>query len=310
MQVTDWLFTDNSIEQFYSPVLADYSDPFEDKTKISYGVWQVERAPTTGRLHLQGLVIFTRTVRLSAVQRVLPHAHWLQRRGPRSVAIAYCRKENSREAGPYEFGELTPSEQGKRSDLSMVQEKLDGGAKMSLIATEHFGSYCRYRQSFAAYKTLKCDVSRSSKSYVTVCWGPTGTGKTTWVQKQAGLGSYWCQKSSDGSYKWFDGYEGQADVIFDEFSSGISHKSLLNLLDFSPATVEIKGGSVNWAPERIWITSNKSPTEWYTDHKLDHAALFRRLDQVLFFSAIDEYTLDIDEAFQDGDRGRHFQLRD
>lgn len=73
---------------------------------IRYVCWQLERAPDTGRLHLQGYVEFFKPQRLRAAQQALraPTAHLEKRRGTRDQARDYCRKEESRVQGPWEAG--------------------------------------------------------------------------------------------------------------------------------------------------------------------------------------------------------------
>lgn len=75
-----------------------------DKEIIKYGIWQQERCPTTGRLHLQGYFEFSKPMRMSAVKRAIGDAaaHVEPRNGSREEARDYCRKEESRVAGPWE----------------------------------------------------------------------------------------------------------------------------------------------------------------------------------------------------------------
>ena len=41
----------------------------------------------------------------------------------------------------------------------------------------------------------------------------------------------------------------------------------VRLLDRYPCQVETKGGSVNFAPKKIIILSNKAPEDWYGKNK-------------------------------------------
>ena len=67
-----------------------------------------------------------------------------------------------------------------------------------------------------------------------------------------------------GSYRWFDGYDAHRFVIFDDFrDSQCEFSFLLRLLDRYPLRVEIKGGTRQWKPHTIVITSPMPPEETY-----------------------------------------------
>jgi len=107
-----------------------------------------------------------------------------------------------------------------------------------------------------------------------VFWGTTGTGKSRTAWEEAGLDAY----AKDPRTKWWCGYRGEKHVIFDEFRGSIDIAHLLRWLDRYPVRVEVKGGTYPLFAERIWITSNIHPRQWYPD--LDSAtldALLRRL---------------------------------
>lgn len=83
--------------------------------------------------------------------------------------------------------------------------------------------------------------------------------------------------------KFWDGYRGQTNVVIDEFRGVVNISHLLRWLDRYPVIVEVKGSSTVLCAEKIWITSNLHPREWYPD--LDQAtmeALLRRLTIVHF----------------------------
>jgi len=101
-------------------------------------------------------------------------------------------------------------------------------------------------------------------------------------------------RSSCGSLKWFDGYDGQDHVLFDDFrASWCTFSHLLNLLDKYPVNVEIKGGFRMFKPKIIWITSATHPRSTYTldnskDKDGDIAQLIRRIDCIRKFGDDDE----------------------
>lgn len=109
-----------------------------------------------------------------------------------------------------------------------------------------------------------------------VYWGRTGAGKTRSVYDNLpSLDSLFVYAGSG----WFDGYDGQPIVLFDDFGGHefkISY--LLKLLDRYPIRVPVKGGFVHWAPQEIYITSNIDPHNWYSNANPEHVrALLRRI---------------------------------
>ena len=53
---------------------------------------------------------------------------------------------------------------------------------------------------------------------------------------------------------------------------------MLRLLDRYPCQVETKGGSINFAPKKIIILSNKAPEDWYDKNKCAWEPLERRIE--------------------------------
>lgn len=209
----------------------------------------------SGTPHLQGYLECTRRVRVSQLKKIpgLQRAHFEPRRGTYEEAADYCRKDDPQ---PYESGEPSGTTQGKRTDLEEVKEKIDNGASTLTIAQEHFGSFCRYRKSFAEYRRLITPVD-TREVEVHIIWGKPGTGKTRIVW-DCFKDDLWI--NCDPSLAWFDGYQGQSVVLLDDYRGGCAKEEfLLRLLDRYPFQVQIKGGWVPWIPTKIFITSNIAP---------------------------------------------------
>lgn len=245
---------------------------FETKHLVRYASWQKEQA-ASGTPHLQGYIELHRPQRFSYFQDILPGAHFEQARGSPQQARDYTRKEDTRSDGPWEYGTFSTT-QGSRTDLEEIKRKLDRGETELQIAEEHFGSWIRYRNSFAIYRSLK-QQKRTTKTLVTVLYGPPGTGKTFYAHSKGPL-----YMVTSKSYPWFDGYDGTSNVLFDDFYGWVPFHHLLTLLDAYPTQVQVKGGFVNWAPKEVFITSNRPPNEWYKDENLDQTALTRRIENI------------------------------
>jgi len=114
---------------------------------------------------------------------------------------------------------------------------------------------------------------RSEKTQVSLHWGPPGVGKSSHLQKILPSNTYW----KDASTKWFDGYEFQEHVVFDEFNGGwFPYSTVKRLFDFSPMRVEVKGGSVVFNSKFIHLTTNEDPESWYPNYP--YMELHRRIE--------------------------------
>jgi len=112
-----------------------------------------------------------------------------------------------------------------------------------------------------------------------VFWGTTGTGKSRRAWSEAGESAY----PKNPTSKFWDGYQGQENVVVDEFRGDISISHMLRWTDRYPCIVEIKGASVVLKAKTIWITSNIHPREWYPSlDSSTYEALERRLQIVEF----------------------------
>lgn len=215
----------------------------------------------TGIPHLQGYLEFSGKTSLRQCKRLpgMVRAHFERRMGSQTQAVTYCQKEGQYE----EFG--AKKEQGRRTDLDDICDKLRGRKRLREIAEEHGSSWIRYSRGIrdldftlrAAEATTKDRPIDSS-----VYWGDSDTGKTRSVYSEFGYEDVFkLDRSSTGV--WFDGYEGQDTLLIDDFYGWIPFSMLLNILDRYPLRVPIKGGST-WAMwKRVIITSNSCPDRWY-----------------------------------------------
>lgn len=239
-----------------------------------------EEIGDSGTNHFQGYIEFTRTVRRRFVKKALgcPGAHVEPRRGTQLEAIAYCHKSDSHVDGPYIFG--TPAVgQGTRTDLVRLKADLDSGMDMREIADRHFASFLRFDRSIQLYKSLKDPEPDRQRLIVSLYYGPTGTGKSlscrlTWPD------AYW-RSSTTGSF--WGTYTNQRVLVLDDFYGWLPFHELLRILDPYPLEVSVKGYTRKACFDRVILTSNRLPNEWYKDPRLDLAALVRRIHKFLLF---------------------------
>lgn len=245
-----------------------------EKGVCQYLVGQLEEAPSTGGTHIQGFVSFTQKRRLTWIKKnVDSEAHFEPAQGSAEQNRKYCTKEDSRKAGPWEFGELV--QQGRTKGLDKAIELIKARATDTQVAESLPAVYVRhYRGLQELRRALK--ITAEQRTWLPELWvifGPSGSGKSRWA-REAFPDAFW---KSAGT-PWWDGYWGQETVVLDDFTGRFMPLTdFQHLLDGNPMQVEIKGGSVPMLARRIIITSNWRPDEWYSD-KVDPArSVLRRV---------------------------------
>lgn len=224
-----------------------------------------------GYRHWQVLVVFNETVRLRMCKSVfVPTAHCEL---SRSVAAdAYVWKDDTAIDGTrFELGEK-PHRRNSKTDWQLVWDRAVEG---DILAIEPSVRIQHYR----TLRTIRADYAAPTafERKVVVYYGPTGTGKSRRAWDEAS----WTAYPKDPRSKFWDGYRDQANVVIDEFRGGIDISHLLRWFDRYPVIVDIKGSAVCLVAQKIWITSNLHPKDWYPDlDYVTYLALERRLEIV------------------------------
>lgn len=257
---------------------------------VRYAVFQLETGEN-GTDHFQGYIEFAKVRKLGGLKKLLPLAHWEARKGTRDQARDYCMKKDTQKSPPVELGDFSKGGQGARADLVSAMSLVKQGKTDLQIAESVPSVWLRYSRGLREYKRL-CTPPRTSKSWTRVFYGPTGTGKSRKAFEEY-PDAYFKPRS-----EWWDGYEGQATVILDDYTGWLPYSFLLNLLDRYPLLVPFKGGYSQMVATTIIITTNFRPEEWYSD-KVRHpnAPLLRRIDEIVEFKEgtahVDRLDLDV-----------------
>ncbi len=280
-RVRHWLFTLNNPKRTHTQLLRKFKKLGK---KLRYIVFQKEKG-ADGTEHYQGYVEFHVPYRFTQVKLLMDRAHWEPRRGTRDQARDYCMKADTREVGPWEFGEWNSKGQGHRTDLEEVAKYCNGKTALA-VYNLYPGTFMKYTRGIEKI-TFMTRPRRTEAPIVELYYGPTGTGKTRKCYEDNPLDSMY-RKAPQTT--WFDGYMGQDVLLLDDFSGASSKFTLsylLQLLDRYPIDVEVKGSYHPLLATRIIITTNNHPRKWYryADREEQYKALARRIDQVLWFKA-------------------------
>jgi hypothetical protein len=211
-------------------------------------------------------------------------------RGTIEQAVEYCSKEETRDPnagfGFIETGTrpVCAGTAGGRSDLAVVVEAIKAKVPLRDIVDNFTEQYIHYNRGIERAIGI-LGSNRQHKTEVFWYYGSTGSGKTR-AASDACPAAYWKNPVN----KWWDGYQGHADVIIDDYRCDFStFTTLLRLFDRYPMQVEAKGSSLEFVAKRIFVTCPKSPSDmWQNRSDEDMAQLTRRITEVKHFAVLAE----------------------
>lgn len=260
--------------------------------RIRFATAQLERCPTSGRIHLQGYCEMQRQTALRVIRDdifQIPAWNVEDRLGTAAEAAAYCRKEDTRvpqdeEHGGWCFdcGEISNqgrAGQQRRTVADAVATKIQEGSTPNEIEESHPGFFMMNAQRVNDY-FIKGQGKRHlepSRTNVYIYYGASGMGKTTSANMTFPEAHHQLPETKGGRWWWPD-YRGQEVVIIDEFRQKLPYQTMLKLLDIHPMTIEYKGGNCQMVSKKIIITTIQHPSKWYPGVK-DKTELERRIKE-------------------------------
>jgi len=228
---------------------------------------QLELA-ASGFLHWQIIIGFCKKASLRVVRSVFGPSHAELTRSVKAEDYVW-KEETVVEGTRFELGRK-PHKQNSIVDWDKIWDDAKGGDLLSIPAGVRFRSYSTIRRIASDFAK---PVGMLRTCYV--FWGRTATGKSMRAWEEAGMDAF----AKDPRTKWWDGYSSEKNVVIDEFRGSIDVSHLLRWLDRYPVRVEIKGCSLPFCAEKIWITSNVDPRLWYCELDVETLnALLRRLN--------------------------------
>lgn len=266
--------------------------------RCHYVIAGLEQCPSTGKWHYHIYMEFDRPWAFTRLKAYLPFAvnDIEPRFGSVKEMVAYVKKEGHW----WEKGEC--SEQGHRTDLDELYDEIRRGASLAEIVGHHVGAYVRYHKGIEKLMDVvrrEQDREAERVDVETIVYvGKSGTGK-----------SHRCFNDPDyreSGYKFptqapgkvfFDGYDGQRCMWFDEFGGTTLPFSLfLRIVDKWDNRVETKGGSVLISGLRkVLISTTTYPAKWWANcpkYLEDPRQLWRRLTRVYYIPHVSGYYCD------------------
>lgn len=298
----NYCFTSFNMDLFNSELINRLK--VENPKNLRYMVFQIEECPSTRKLHAQGYLELSTSMRPAGVIKMLYSDSKLrvfERNGTREQAKHYamcggrpCECENAKnkivKAGPYEYG-VWIAGQGSSVKLATAIQTLELGATMSQLQIAHPETYTRHEKGLKSLQNAIIPL-RDFQTELHIIFGRSGSGKTEAYKNELPKGSYYILPKGNAQQIWFDNYEPRIheNIIIENYDGWMPFNFLLSLCDSTPLYVPVRYGTIVFRAKRIYIISQYSPLMWYFPmnfhsgerHRMpnDPMALLRRITSI------------------------------
>jgi len=271
-----WCFTINNWTD------EDFEHFLELEDKVKWAIAGREQGKQ-GTPHLQGFAHFTKQTYFRQVCAMIPFAHWEMAREDDEANYKYCSKE-----GDFtilgEVPEFTAVKRMRSMEDFEDTRRLARRGRIDQVRADHYVKY--YAQLRRITQDNPQHVNNLDGDLHNVwIWGKPGTGKSRFARFLTSDTHY--DKSCN---KWWDGYQGQQEVIIDDFEP--THSVLAHHLklwtDRYRLTAETKGSSASIRPKRIIVTSNYGIEDIGWD-LVTVEAIKRRFPFVFYFGEVHSF---------------------
>lgn len=241
-----------------------------DEFKADYSVSQLEKCPTTGKLHIQGALYYQDPVRGS---RFKGFPCWIEpskAAGGRKL-VEYCKKNSTREDGPYEYG-IAPQARGTKGQVYVdAKEHLQKGGKVKDLPPEIIFKNLGNAQKYAAML---------APSYTP----PEGTPRGLWIHGRSRSGKSYFARNIDANFylksadAWWENYQQQKTILLEDMDkscTGITRHLKIWMDVYAVDNQAVKNSSANIAHDLFIITSQYRPDEIWTDFETIEAITLR-----------------------------------
>lgn len=271
VQARMWCFTlpaDEDLMQHIQWPVSSVRDPplhWSGNKYFRYMKYQVERAPTTGLIHIQGFLCLTRGMRLCELKKhYSKRAHWEKSRGTIEDNDRYVSKEETKICGPFELGQRPEGGASKtKQRWQEVQDLAKRGYTRNQILMDMPCLAPQYRGIDAVIDSIKPPVENLREIKVFYISGSTGVGKTHHAITQ--FPNAFLVRGAYTPGKTFDLYQDETELILDEWSPYEWPLTLMNsILDKwkCPLSCRYANKYARW--NTVVITTNVKLSECYS----------------------------------------------
>lgn len=268
-----WFVTFNMKTRFYNP--EEFSEILKKSGQIKYYIYQLEKG-NSGTYHYQAFIEYKSPRTLNIINKYWTrHGAFIAAAKNPNAAKNYCSKIDTREEGPWEYGEWHERKScGKRKlDERRIEvaEKIDDGSihNINQIPTDLIIAHGKSR--FLEAMNLKHVTENSIKNVCIV--GPPGVGKSFLVHNLFPGDISYFQKYNAGW--WCPGHTNESVLLIDEFSGYMPISTFLRITDKWPKQIEGKGVMFNGNYKFTFVLSNVPIEKWYHDEKGNDTLDFR-----------------------------------
>ena len=271
-RVRSWVGTINNLQ--YSD--AEYLDKFQAIQGVKYFCGQREKAPTTGKEHIQFFIDFENQIYFTELKDLLARKihsgiHFERRKAKtKQEASDYALKlgkwinDDTGIGEKMKFGELV--EERGRTDMNDIIERIKQGATNIELLDEFPTQFFRYKKHIEAVRrTLQeneyADKIRELKVFYIS--GKPRTWKTTFITKKYGKSKI-CRIIYEKGW-YFENYRGQDIVLFDEFTGQIPITQMNEYLDVWLDSLRCRNEDKVPMYTKVYVISNKPFSTLYTD---------------------------------------------
>lgn len=283
-----WCGTSFEVSEEFEGECANKLKMLSDLPSVTYCAWQLERCPTSNKLHYQWYMEFKNAMGWGPCKKVFgDSAHIEKCRGTPDENDRYVTKRESHVGGPWIHG-VKSDGQGARTDLKahvaslkqLAQEGYDANCAFALACDKNpdvFRFSGSARMLVTGWRSLNNPKVTKERKLIIRC-GAAGAGKSLGITERFGEDSLYRHPGGE----WFDGYYGQPVCVIDDVSMDWFIRHIADIkrwTDWSPVQVPVKGAYVWNGWDYLAITSN-DPI-----HRLVMAddGLQRRCSEVTFF---------------------------
>lgn len=251
--------------------------------------------------HTHCFIACSSSVRFSTLKNRIPECHAEAAKGSAWQNREYISKTGRWEhdvkhgtkiPGTFEEWGDIPEEhqqgQGRRTDIADIYAMVKENATDLDILEAHPNAMLYLDKIERVRQTLKSE--RYSTEFrqldVTYIWGPTGTGKTRGVMEEHGYDKV-C-RVTDYDHP-FERYNGEDNIVFDEFRSQLRISDMLNYLDGYPLMLPCRYANRQACYTKVYLISNIPLEQQYRgvqmDEPLTWKAFLRRIHHVVEYTA-------------------------